>query len=250
MDIIKVVKGDLSEINLGISDANLKIIIKSVQIVFHVAADVTFDKLLTDAIKNNLIGTREMLKIVEQLENLESFVYMSTAYSNSVYPNTKEKFYTAPINPEMIIKLVEQSDENMIDVINIMSSRIIHPWPNTYSFTKALCEDLIRKFSKRHTAAIIRPSIVTGTFNDPLVGWADNLYGVQGMIVGVTIGLMKVLKYDANNIGDLIPADFVVNETLSIAWNTAVNKRCAENNETKIYNCTSSSSNPLTWGMF
>lgn len=247
MDRIKVVKGDLSKINLGISDENLKNIIKSVEIVFHVAADVTFDRLLTDAIKNNLIGTREMLKIVEQLENFQTFVYMSTAYSNSVYPNTKEEFYSAPINPEKVIKLIEQSDEEMLDVINIMSSKIINPWPNTYSFTKALCEALIRKFGKQYNVAIIRPSIVTGTADDPLMGWADNLYGIQGMIVGVTIGLMKVLKYDPKNIGDLIPADFVVNETLAIAWNTAIDKK---DSETKIYNCTSSCSNPLTWGSY
>lgn len=249
MDKIKVVEGDLSEINLGISDENMKEIIKSVEIVFHVAADVTFDKQLTDAINNNLIGTREMLKIAEQLENFQSFVYMSTAYSNSVYPDTVEKFYSAPINPEKLIQLVEQSDENMLDVINIMSMKIIRPWPNTYSFTKSLCEDLIRNFGKRHNAAIIRPSIVTGTANDPLKGWADNLYGIQGMVVGVTLGLMKVLKYEASNIGDLIPADFVVNETLAIAWNTVENEGLeSKNAETKIYNCTSSYCNPLTWG--
>lgn len=249
MERVKVVRGDLSEINLGISNKNFKKIIKSVEIVFHVAADVTFDRLLTDAIKNNLIGTREILKIVEQLENFQSFVYMSTAYSNSVYPDTKEKFYSPPISPEMVIKLVEKSNENRIDEINILSNKIISPWPNTYSFTKALCEDLIRKFGRRNNAAIIRPSIITGTVGDPLMGWADNLYGVQGMIVGVTIGLMKVLKYDPNNIGDLIPADYVVNETLAIAWNTVEEKRItSEDNETKIYNCTSSYSNPMTWG--
>lgn len=228
----------------------MKLIIKSVEIVFHVAADVTFDKLLTEAIKNNLIGTREMLKLVEKLENFQSFVYMSTAYSNSVYPDTEEKFYSAPIIPEKIIKLVEESDENQIDVINILANKIISPWPNTYSFTKALSEDLIRTFGKQHNAAIIRPSIVTGTVGDPLMGWADNLYGVQGMIVGVAIGLMKVLKYDPNIVGDIIPADFVVNETLVIAWDNVEDKRLNNENKTKIYNCTSSYSNPVTWGMF
>lgn len=244
MERVKVVRGDLSEPNLGISNKNLKIIIKSVEIVFHVAADVTFDKLLTEAVKNNLIGTREMLKLVEKIENFQTFVYMSTAYSNSVYPDTKENFYSPPIIPEEMIKLVEESDENQIDVINILANKIISPWPNTYSFTKALSEALVRKFGKRHNAAIIRPSIITGTVGDPLMGWADNLYGVQGMIVGVAIGLMKVLKYDPNIIGDLIPADFVVNETLAIAWDSV-----EEKNETKIYNCTSSYSNPVTWGM-
>lgn len=41
----------------------------------------------------------------------------------------------------------------------IAMCRLISPWPNTYAFTKALAEDLIRNKNKNLPMGIFRPGI-------------------------------------------------------------------------------------------
>lgn len=59
--------------------------------------------------------------------------------------------------------------------------RILGKWPNTYTLTKALAEDLVRKECDRMPVGVFRPAIVTSTFKEPVKGWIDNLYGPTGV---------------------------------------------------------------------
>jgi len=52
--------------------------------------------------------------------------------------------------------------------------------PNTYTYTKALAEQLLEKECGDIPLAIVRPSIVTAAAKEPLPGWIDNLNGPTG----------------------------------------------------------------------
>ena len=52
--------------------------------------------------------------------------------------------------------------------------------PNVYSFTKAVTEQLIRDESGHLPLVIVRPSIVTPAWKEPLPGWTDNVNGPSG----------------------------------------------------------------------
>lgn len=48
MKKLKIIEGDLSKLQLGLSSADRQLLIENVQIVFHVAADVRFDESLKE----------------------------------------------------------------------------------------------------------------------------------------------------------------------------------------------------------
>lgn len=154
-------KGDISEINLGLNTSDRNIITETVDIVLHIAADVNFTQTLIESLKCNVKGTMEVLKLSKEIKNLKTFVYMSTAYSNCPRKEIKEIFYEPALNPNTWInfldKMVDENDENF----KILTQKLIEPWPNSYSYTKALCEEMVRKFGENVPTAVIRPSIST-----------------------------------------------------------------------------------------
>ena len=57
--------------------------------------------------------------------------------------------------------------------------------PNTYTYTKALAEELLERECGTVPLAIVRPSIVTAALKEPIPGWVDNLNGATGMLQNV-----------------------------------------------------------------
>lgn len=57
---------------------------------------------------------------------------------------------------------------------------VIGDRPNTYTYTKAIGEQLIGLEREDLPIAIIRPSIVVAGMRGPVKGWVDNLNGATG----------------------------------------------------------------------
>lgn len=92
---------------------------------------------------------------------LQVFIHVSTAYSNCPLREIDERFYEPQCDPYKMIELAERVDRKEMDseTLVILTPKIIRPWPNTYSFTKALCEDLVKDYGERLPIAVVRPSI-------------------------------------------------------------------------------------------
>ena len=60
--------------------------------------------------------------------------------------------------------------------------RLVGQCPNTYTYTKALAEQLLERECVVIPLAIVRPSIVTAAEHEPLPGWVDNLNGPTGKV--------------------------------------------------------------------
>ena len=83
---------------------------------------------------------------------------MSTVYSNctSVNKHVSEEFYPVAYNYKDLFELVErESDES----VRKITKSFIYPWPNTYSFTKQIAEDIISKEGRELPIGIFRPGI-------------------------------------------------------------------------------------------
>lgn len=71
-----------------------------------------------------------------------------------------EDFYAPPLDSDTIIKIVENmTSEKNLDILEATCEKIIKPWPNTYTFSKAITEDLVRQHIKYFKITVIRPSI-------------------------------------------------------------------------------------------
>lgn len=105
------------------------------------------------------------------------------------------------------------------------------------------------------------------------------MYGLNGILTACALGLLRALHLRQNYIGDIVPADFVSNTILASAWDRVTNdsnSRSSSSDEfqnifdedeetldelnleeksksspfkTKIFNCTASKENPITWKM-
>ena len=67
---------------LGMSDQDRENMKQEVNIVFHSAATVKFDEELSRAASMNVRGTRELMDLAKQMNNLVSFVHVSTCYTH------------------------------------------------------------------------------------------------------------------------------------------------------------------------
>lgn len=161
---IEIVTGDLSQRRLGIeNDAIWDELKENIEIVIHAAADVRFNEPLYNLIWCNLVGTRDLLELSRQMRNLQVFVYMSTAFSNTKENsnlNMEEKFYEPPMNADVLIDYVQKyRSEADQEILNMIAPNLIEPWPNNYTFSKALSESVVRRYGNDFPIAVIRPTI-------------------------------------------------------------------------------------------
>ncbi|KAF4530464.1 hypothetical protein B566_EDAN018586 [Ephemera danica] len=102
--------------------------------------------------------------------------------------------------------------------------------PNTYTFTKALAENIVLREASDLPTAIVRPSM----------GWLDNVSGITGLIIEMARGTLRSIFCDKTKRANLIPVDVVVNAILAVAahlhWYSL--------SEIPVYNVTSAG---ITW---
>ncbi|XP_068632583.1 putative fatty acyl-CoA reductase CG5065 [Battus philenor] len=238
-DLKKVVplKGDIGLHNLGLCEEDKKMLIEKVSYVFHFAANVKFNEPLIEAMNVNVEGTRRILHLCQLVKNIEAFVYISTAYSNTDQQVLEEVIYPSPASNDEIQKIMKHEIHNEKQIKKLLAGR-----PNTYTFAKALAEHLVNEERGDVPTVIIRPSIVSASYNDPIMGWVDNWFGATSLITTIATGLNRIMIAKKSNVVDLIPVDYVSNLTVVAA------ARCKRSDDLTIYNSCTSAANPLTIG--
>lgn len=267
-DKIIVVSGDIQQPNLGISERDFEILYndKDLAIVFHCAATIKFDEPLHTSIKLNLIATKAMLDMSRKFHNLVCFCHVSTAYVNSDIKNNadiEEVLYPMKQKPREVIKMAESMDE---DLMQILKPCLVDQRPNTYTYTKSLAEHLVYDDEYNDMPiCIVRPSIVTAAWKEPIKGWVDNLNGPTGLILAIGKGLLRTMHVKGKVVADMIPVDVVVNTMIATSFYTAkkynkldevsgddrstTSEEVLNEKQTPlIVHCTSGDTNPITWG--
>lgn len=120
---------------------------------------------------------------------------------------------------------------------------LIGSFPNTYTFTKNLAEKYLRKHQGQLNCVIWRPSIIAGSVEQPFKGWTDSISAAGGLTVLGALGILKHLHIPKPNPFDMIPVDIVSNGILVA---TAYHGSGMDGSKLTVYNCTTSSQNPLT----
>ena len=116
-------------------------------------------------------------------------------------------------------------------------------WNDTYTYMKALGEQMITKMRGDLPTAIIRQSVMESSLEDPEPGWLGGaLRMADPLIVGFGKGRLPDFPGDPNSILDIIPADFVINAILAATVQT-YHQRGIE-----VYHVASGARNPLTFG--
>jgi alcohol-forming fatty acyl-CoA reductase len=124
--------------------------------------------------------------------------------------------------------------------------------PNSYTYTKALSEQICESYKNQIPITIVRPSIVTGTEKEPITGWCDNFNGPVGLLCACGIGIMRTMH--ASNKAELncVAVDVVSKTLIVAAWKCAIDNEKIDNGkepneilndrqqlQLAIYNCAS-----------
>uniref|UniRef100_A0A2K6N634 Fatty acyl-CoA reductase n=1 Tax=Rhinopithecus bieti TaxID=61621 RepID=A0A2K6N634_RHIBE len=241
---IIAINSELTQPKLSLSEEDKEVIIDSTNIIFHCAATVRFNENLRDAVQLNVIATRQLILLAQQMKNLEVFMHVSTAYAYCNRKHIDEVVYPPPVDPKKLIDSLEWMDDGLV---NDITPKLIGDRPNTYIYTKALAEYVVQQEGAKLNVAIVRPSIVGASWKEPFPGWIDNFNGPSGLFIAAGKGILRTIRASNNALADLVPVDVVVNMSLAAAWYSGVNRT---KNIMVLLIVTNGSTNPSTGHSF
>jgi alkyldihydroxyacetonephosphate synthase len=176
--LVHVIEGDVTLPDCGMRKEDIDSLCQSnISHVFHCAAAVSFSQSLEDAAVSNITSSLQLHVLAKKLRRSRSddvkFVYISTAFvhggmtGSPSEPLPEEAFSLRQYDPVELYKSMLGSQSYASAAMNDLGH------PNTYTFSKCICEQLlIRAKSGGVKTIIIRPSIVGPSVQEPAEGWA------------------------------------------------------------------------------
>jgi nucleoside-diphosphate-sugar epimerase len=188
-----LVEGDVSELNLGMSDEDLAIIRDETTLVFHLAAAYQLDVGKDIAFRVNLEGTRNVNDFCRSLSHLRRYNYISTCY---VAGKRKGEVLEGELQHESGFR-------------------------NFYEETKYLAEMDVEKLKSELPVTIFRPSVVVG---DSQTGETAKYDGIYYLIqyLRKAPGMLRLINVGNRDVRlNLVPVDFVVDSIAALSKDEA-----------------------------
>ncbi|GFV25915.1 fatty acyl-CoA reductase 1 [Trichonephila clavipes] len=188
-DKVHVIPGDVALPRMGMSETNFLKLIEEVTVVFHVAASISFVKPLRFMLVSNAMALDYVLDFCRQLKKLDILVYTSTAYSNSNREKViEEQIYRLPFPAQRFLdEIKSENDEGL----NYLVSHCSPKWPNNYTFSKCLSENIILDKAADLPIAIVRPSIIVSCWKGISPGYVEEGSGMVDL--GLAVSKLRIL---------------------------------------------------------
>ena len=232
--LVNVLEGDVTLPNCGMeSNQIISLCRKNISHVFHCAAAVSFSQTLEDAASSNITSSLQMQLLTKSLKSKAAkFVHVSTAFVHGGDTGTKEAplpeslFSLHPFDPLEIYK-------SMLGTQSYASAAMKElKFPNTYTFSKCVCEHLLHQDQSVNTI-IIRPSIVGPSAHEPSEGWAGER---PSTIVAAACLYLKfpyiMWSFGKENV-PFIPVDVVCRHIISQSFQENYSDDVSESGEEK-----------------
>uniref|UniRef100_A0A2K5RVA1 Fatty acyl-CoA reductase n=1 Tax=Cebus imitator TaxID=2715852 RepID=A0A2K5RVA1_CEBIM len=204
---IIAINSELTQPKIALNEEDKEVIIDSTNIIFYCTATVK------DAVQLNVIATRQLILLAQQMKNLEVFMHVSTAYAYCNRKQIDEVVYPPPVDPKKLTDSLEWMDDGLV---NDIMPKLIGDRPNL-------------------NMAIIRPLIVGASWKEPFPGWIDNFNGPSVLFIAARKGILRTMRASNSALADLVPVDVVVN---------MINRP----RNIMVYNRTTGSTNSFHWG--
>lgn len=260
--------GDVGTRNFGLDSSRSDDLCQEIDVIVHGAATTSFYERYDVALASNALGAQYGCEFAKKCPNLKLLLHVSTAFVAGTQEGLlleKALKMGEALRPgyhldiEAELQLVEKvkaelaeaksgsSDQSSekIAMKELGLKRACHfGWPNVYTFTKAMGEMLLEQQRGDLPVVIIRPTMVTSTYQDPFPGWIEGARTIDALIVAYNEQAFPCFVGDLKDTMDAVPADMVVNATLvamAVHWN--------EKGQV-IYHVSSAIRNPLTGQVF
>jgi fatty acyl-CoA reductase len=277
---IVALDGDIAKPGLGLSAADTQLLERDLTLILHCAATTKFMEQLRIAIEMNVLGSKRVLDLAKRCSQLRAMVHVSTCYVNSIrmgYTQIREKIYPLGNNarkkwlhgaqgsghtvwdPYHVLEYITALSDAEMDRRTL---ELIAPYPNTYTFSKALGETLLQRELDetprlRAPLLIVRPSIVGCAVKEPLAGWMDSMIGANGLMLACGLGALHFMRGCGDKVADMIPVDHVANAILAVAasgvWRgteegpSAYDGQPLARRSIPVYHLATSAKNPCRW---
>lgn len=181
-----------------------------------------------------------------QMNNLACCVYVSTA---TVYPYKDligEEIYPLDLTADQFLAVISSDDKKQIKQL---LERDLKQFPNPYTLTKALAENLCQIETRNFPICIVRPPIVSSAVGTPCVGWTNKMQAFTSIVLLWVMGLGRCMTWDPNTPIQIAPVDYVCNVLIVSAQKTFRKRRTSPNDkfDVPVYNVVPSEHNQVTW---
>jgi fatty acyl-CoA reductase len=151
----------------------------------------------------NVSGPIKLLELAESCRQFLGMCHVSTCYAVADREGIiEEKLHETgmPLSWDIIYEQITKMDKRDVESYQ---KNLLGPFPNTYIFTKRMCEHLLHsRNTKGVPLSIVRPSIIGASLEEPFPGWTDSITLVGGIYLIGGLGVLRELPGDQNNIGD------------------------------------------------
>lgn len=270
---IHCVTGEVTERHFGLNTADFNTLINKVDVVVNSAASVNFREALDQALLINALSLYNIAEFSQLAGHIPVF-QVSTCYVNGFNQgdlaenNVEPTSGLIPYDANGYYKVEALIDElqNKISVLkdsftgNELDDQLValgiaesnrFGWNDTYTFTKWMGEQILRKALKGAALTILRPAIVESTLIGPVPGWIEGVKVADAILMAYAREKVTFFPGDPKGIIDIIPADLVANSViLGVAELLHQTDKTSEGEslepQHRVYQCCSSGSNPVT----
>lgn len=229
---VRVIEGEITQPDLGINQTVATNLFSKLNLVIHVAGLVDFFSDIRQALNINVTGSLNVAQFVSQC-NHAKLLHISSCYVSGIRQGMIEENIRSDQAPNGLPFDAEQEWQTVLNIIEnprqpgkskSIRRRYIEigqersslwGWTNTYVYSKALAEILLKKRFPSLDITIVRPSIIESAIQFPLPGWNEGLT--------TTAPLCYLAKSwypfsigKKNIIIDTIPVDLVANAIIMI----------------------------------
>lgn len=186
---VRAVAGDVTRPGLGISGVERAELTAEIGAICHCAASISFSLSLEAAREVNVEGTKRVIALAREVDGLERFLHVSTAY---VAGMTAGRFYETQ-------RAVGQA------------------FRNTYEQTKWEAEAIVAA-AEDLNPVIVRPSIVVGESDS---GWTPAFNVLYWPLRAFSRGLFEAIPAALSARLDVVPVDYVADGLVALLAGTA-----------------------------
>ncbi|KAK2591964.1 hypothetical protein QQS21_010336 [Conoideocrella luteorostrata] len=203
-DRVEVVASDLSRPACGIQEDIYHQLCQRATHFIHCAGCVEFDATIEKILADNVTSALNALKLAQACTRLQRFVHTSTAYVQPHQFNPMhEVLGSLPLPAQQLFDRLLEGDLTASDALHMTGH------PNLYLLAKSLAEHLLVQAGGGTPMTIVRPSIISVSWQHPFPGWVDSFAAITGVVAGIGTGVLRVLSSDAEVILDVVPVDNV-----------------------------------------
>jgi long-chain acyl-CoA synthetase len=183
----------------------------------------------------------ECLDVIEQARHRAGDAFRQSRFLDEAKSNlrSRDEPTSGPVLEDELVKVKRKFVEQQLSELGVERAKY-WGWPNTYTYTKSLGEQIVAKGGLPFT--IVRPAIVESTIEYPFPGWNEGINTSAPFIFLVRQGGLQ-LPGSQNNL-DLIPCDMVCGGIL-LALGELLEGRAKP-----VYQAAASDTNPCTMARF